>query len=42
MTYTMTRKTFFTFPSKRYLDVVKKGYKDCDLDNKYLKAALKT
>ena len=41
MTYTMTQKTKFTFPSERYLKIIKKGYKDCDLDNKYLNKALK-
>ena len=42
MTYTMTKKTKFTFPSERYLNIIKKGYKDCDLDKKYLKKALKS
>ena len=41
MTYTMTKKTNFTFPSERYLNIIKKGYKDCSLDKKYLKKALK-
>ena len=41
MTYTMTKKTSFTFPTERYLNIVKCGYKDCDLDNSYLKNALK-
>ena len=41
MTYTMTKKTLFTYPTERYLNVVKKGYKDCDLDNHILKKALK-
>ena len=41
MTYTMTQKTKFTFPSERYLNIIKKGYKDCDLDKKYLIKALK-
>ena len=40
MTYTMTEKTLFTFPTERYLNIVKKGYKDCKLDNKLLKKAL--
>lgn len=40
MTYTMTSKTSFTYPSKRYLDIIKLGYKDCDLDIKYLKKSL--
>ena len=41
MTYTMTKKTQFTFPTERYLNIVKCGYKDCKLDPKYLKKALK-
>ena len=36
MTYTMVNKTPFRFPTERYLNVVKRGYKDCGLDNKYL------
>jgi gamma-glutamylcyclotransferase (GGCT)/AIG2-like uncharacterized protein YtfP len=40
MTYTMTKKTLFTFPTERYLNIVKRGYKDCKLDNKLLKKAL--
>ena len=42
MTYTMTKKTVFRFPTKRYLNVIKRGYKDCKLDYKYLKKALLT
>ena len=41
MTYTMTQKTKFTFPSVRYLNIIKKGYNDCNLDLQYLKKALK-
>ena len=40
MTYTMVRKTPFKFPTERYLNVVKRGYKDCKLDFKYLKKGL--
>ena len=40
MTYTMVKKTSFKFPTERYLNVVTKGYKDCKLDQKYLKKAL--
>ncbi len=40
MTYTMVKKTPFKFPTKKYLDIVKRGYKDCKLENKYLKKAL--
>ena len=41
MTYTMTKKTLFAYPTERYLNVVKRGYKDCSLDNHILKKALK-
>ena len=41
MTYTMTKKTLFAYPTERYLNVVKRGYKDCNLDNHILKKALK-
>ena len=41
MTYTMVKKTPFKFPTEKYLNVVKKGYKDCNLDEKYLKKGLK-
>ena len=41
MTYIMIKKTLFTYPTERYLNIVKKGYKDCDLDNSFLKNALK-
>ena len=40
MTYTMVNKTSFRFPTERYLNVVKKGYKDCGLDKKYLTQGL--
>ena len=40
MTYTMTKKTPFRFPTERYLNVVKRGYKDCKLDLKFLEKAL--
>ena len=41
MTYTMTKKTNFTYPSERYLNIIKKGYKDCNLNKECLKKALK-
>ena len=41
MTYTMVKKTSFMYPTKRYLDVVSRGYIDCNINNKYLKKALK-
>jgi len=41
MTYKMQKKTQFRFPSEKYLNIIKKGYKDCILDKKYLYQALK-
>ena len=41
MTYLMPKKTIFMYPTERYLNVIKQGYKDCGLDIKYLKIALK-
>ena len=41
MTYTMVKKTPFKFPTERYLNIVKKGYKDCGLAKIYLVNALK-
>ena len=40
MTYTMVKKTPFTFPTERYLNVVKRGYNDCQLDKGCLTKAL--
>ena len=40
MTYTMVKKTPFRFPTERYLNIVKRGYLDCELDQKFLKKAL--
>ena len=40
MTYTMVQKTIFKFPTKRYLNIVRRGYRDCKLDNNYMKLAL--
>ena len=34
------KKTPFRFPTERYLNVVKHGYKDCKLNIKYLEKAL--
>ena len=42
MTYTMTKKTAFKFPTERYLNIVKKGYQDCKLDSKFLTRSLKS
>ena len=40
MTYVMVKKTSFKYPTERYLNTVKQGYKDCDLNEKYLNKAL--
>jgi|TARA_Y100000590_G_scaffold431007_1_gene545285 gamma-glutamylcyclotransferase (GGCT)/AIG2-like uncharacterized protein YtfP len=40
MTYTMCRKTKFVFPTTRYLNIIKQGYKDCKLNIKSLNLAL--
>ena len=37
----MTSKTEFAYPTDRYLNIVKRGYKDCNLDKKFLLKALK-
>ena len=40
MFYEMVNKTLFMYPTERYLNVIKKGYKDCKLNEKYLIKAL--
>ena len=40
MTYTMVSKSEFRYPTERYLNIVKQGYRDCKLDRKYLLKAL--
>ena len=40
MTYTMQKKSSFKFPTERYLNIVKRGYKDCNLNKDYLKKGL--
>ena len=40
MTYIMVNKTKFRYPTEKYLNVIKQGYKDCKLDKKYLIKAL--
>ena len=40
MTYTMVKKSPFRYPTEKYLNVIKKGYKDCNLNKKYLNKAL--
>ena len=42
MTYTMVKKSVFKYPTERYLNIVKQGYKDCNLDYSYLKKALRS
>ena len=41
MSYIMVRKSKFKYPTEKYLNVIKQGYKDCNLDKKYLRNALK-
>ncbi len=31
----MVNKAPFIYPTDRYLNVIKQGYKDCDLDKRY-------
>ena len=40
MTYTMNKKSSSRYPTERYLNIVKCGYRDCKLDKKYLIKAL--
>ena len=40
MTYTMVKKSPFRFPTDQYLNIVKRGYKDCKLDKIHLKKGL--
>ena len=40
MTYIMTNKKSFRYPTERYLNVIKKGYKDCKLNIKSLNLVL--
>ncbi len=40
MTYMMVKKSEFRFPTEKYLNTIKKGYKDCDLEMSYLIEAL--
>ena len=37
----MPIKSEFRYPTERYLNVIKRGYKDCKLDKSYLVNALK-
>ena len=40
MTYIMPKKTKLIPPSKRYINIIKKGYKDCKINIKSLNIAL--
>ena len=40
MTYTMVKKTKFVFPTTRYLNIIKQGYKDCKINIKSLNVVL--
>ena len=40
MTDTMGKKSPLRYPTERYLNVIKQGYKDCNLNKKYLNKAL--
>ena len=40
MSYIMVRKSKFRYPTEKYLNVIKRGYKDCQLDKKFLIKAL--
>ncbi len=42
MTYIMNNKTSFRYPSEKYLNIIKQGYKDCKLDKKFLFKALQS
>ncbi len=42
MTYTMVNKTRFVYPNEKYLNIIKQGYKDCNLEISYLLKSLKT
>jgi gamma-glutamylcyclotransferase (GGCT)/AIG2-like uncharacterized protein YtfP len=41
MTYIMVNKTLFTFPTERYLNLIKRGYKDCKIEMRHLNKALR-
>ena len=41
MTIKKKKKTEYRYPTKKYLNTIKQGYKDCDLDFNFLKKALK-
>jgi gamma-glutamylcyclotransferase (GGCT)/AIG2-like uncharacterized protein YtfP len=41
MTYTMVKKSRFTFPREKYLNIIRQGYRDCVLDKSNIYKALK-
>ena len=41
MTYVMVHKTSFAYPTERYLNIIKQGYKDCDLNIKEITSVLR-
>tara|TARA_B100000787_G_scaffold39965_1_gene28369 strand:+ start:1250 stop:1654 length:405 start_codon:yes stop_codon:yes gene_type:complete len=40
MTYVMVKKTSFMYPTERYLNIIKRGYNDCDLEKSFLTKTL--
>ena len=42
MTYIMPKKSKLVPPTKRYLDIIKQGYKDCKINIKSLNTALQS
>ncbi len=40
MTYIMPRKTKLVYPTKRYINVIIQGYKDCKINLKSLSLAM--
>ena len=41
MSYIIVKKSPFRFPTEKYLNIVKRGYKDCGLNKKFLNQGLK-
>ena len=42
MSYTMVKKTKLVYPTMRYLNIIKQGYKDCKINIKSLNEALRS
>ena len=40
MFYIIKKKYIFKSPERQYIDIIKQGYQDCDLDTEYLKKRL--